>query len=545
MKKLVAFTTAVLVILLIILGVVVFSGKSIESLTSGMTGSKNNGTEEGIPDSYYDGDLLRFNVQKENIEYEGRGFNVQFPNPFYEEGSENCISCIFYDAERGFLLESLGKGDNSEFFNCYKTVDGCNTWTQCHGRLWFDLDGENYLQIISPDELIYIVKSINKTYDVTTTKVYYSPDLGDSWTELDSKIGEGAEKADLIEKIDSLTLEQKVAMLFMLTPEEFTGTSPVYYAGSTTQSLIEQYPISGMIYTEDNIQYGSQLRTMLDSVQSYAIDTIGYPMLLAVAEEGGDNSVLSNNGLLGTTEQPISGASASARAGDGYAYGTAIGSLLKEYSFNMDLAPVADVLGGNTTQMGSRCFSTDARKVSEMSAQMMQGLRDSNVLAVMKYFPGYGTAYKPATGYPSIKSTKEAMMNKEFLPYINMIGNGVQFIQMGNVLAPEVTGDNKPASLSKIMITDILRGELGFQGVVMTDCLNDENIQAEYTSEKAAVAAIKAGADIIVSPANFEEAYNGILKAVKKDKISEERIDQSVYRILNARASLLPEAEEE
>lgn len=157
----------------------------------------------------------------------------------------------------------------------------------------------------------------------------------------------------------------------------------------------------------------------------------------------------------------------------------------------------------------------------------------------MKYFPGYGAASSNMSGFPLINSSLDELKKKEFLPYINAIEQGLDFVIVGHVSVPNVIGDDTPSSLSEKMISEVLRKALGFKGVVMTDYLNDANIVKNYSASDAAVKAIQAGADLLLEPENFEEAYDGVLKAVKSGKISEDRIDESLYRIFRVKVTMM------
>ena len=144
-----------------------------------------------------------------------------------------------------------------------------------------------------------------------------------------------------------------------------------------------------------------------------------------------------------------------------------------------------------------------------------------------------------ASGFPLINSSLDELKKKEFLPYINAIEQGLDFVIVGHVSVPNVIGDDTPSSLSEKMISEVLRKALGFKGVVMTDYLNDANIVKNYSASDAAVKAIQAGADLLLEPENFEEAYDGVLKAVKNGKISEDRIDESLYRIFRVKVTMM------
>ena len=149
MKKLVAVTTTILIILIAVLGVIMIKGSAgtdsssakatLSDLKESLTGSSDTAQEQTsgeMPDEEYDGELLKLNKQMETITYEGRDFKVKFANPFYEEGSDNYVSVIFYDENHGYLLKSLGEGTDSAFYEAYKTEDGCQTWNKCAADVW-------------------------------------------------------------------------------------------------------------------------------------------------------------------------------------------------------------------------------------------------------------------------------------------------------------------------------------------------------------------------------------------------------------------------
>ncbi len=170
-----------------------------------------------------------------------------------------------------------------------------------------------------------------------------------------------------------------------------------------------------------------------------------------------------------------------------YEAGKAIGTLMSEYGLNLDLAPVADVLSGNSYGMGTRTFGTEAQTVSDMALEVLRGIEEQDVHAAMKYFPGYGAASSNMSGFPLINSSLDELKKKEFLPYINAIEQGLDFVIVGHVSVPNVIGDDTPSSLSEKMISEVLRKALGFKGVVMTDYLNDANIVKNYSASAAAM----------------------------------------------------------
>ena len=576
MKKLVAVTTTILIILIAVLGVFMIKGHGSDSSTAKSTLSDRKeslsdkedtkaaeASKDSDADWVYDGELLRMNKQMKTITYEGRDFKVKFTNPFYEEGSDNYISVIFYDKAHGYLLKSLGEGTDSAFYEAYKTEDGCETWNKCTADVWFDLNGSNHLEMISENEIVYVCSVVNENLGTNETTISYSADGGDSWQAFKSNSGGDSEAIKDI--IDKMTLEQKVAQLFVVSPETLTGVDSVQYAGDMTYQALQDYPVGGIVFAKDNIDSSSQFGTMTDNLQSYSEDISGLPLFLAAAEEGGSASVLGNNDNLdeyyensysdddsdyssSSANSVHSGAPSMSEIGrkddstNAYEAGKSIGSLMSAYGLNLDLAPVADVLSGNSTGIGDRTFGTDAQTVSDMALEVIRGIQEEDVNAAMKYFPGYGAASSNMSGFPVINSSLDELKKKEFLPYSNAIAQGMDFVMVGHISVPNVTGDDTPASLSEKMISEVLRKDLGFKGIVMTDYLNDKTIVKNYGAADAAVKAIQAGADLLLEPDDLEAAYEGVLKAVKKGDITEDRLDESIYRILRVKLSMQDES---
>lgn len=576
MKKLVAVTTTILIILIAVLGVFMIKGHGSDSSTAKSTLSDQKeslsdkedtkaaeASKDSDADWVYDGELLHMNKQMKTITYEGRDFKVKFTNPFYEEGSDNYISVIFYDKAHGYLLKSLGEGTDSAFYEAYKTEDGCETWNKCTADVWFDLNGSNHLEMISENEIVYVCSVVNENLGTNETTISYSADGGDSWQAFKSNSGGDSEAIKAI--IDKMTLEQKVAQLFVVSPETLTGVDSVQYAGDMTYQALQDYPVGGIVFAKDNIDSSSQFGTMTDNLQSYSEDISGLPLFLAAAEEGGSASVLGNNDNLdeyyensysdddsdyssSSANSVHSGATSMSEIGrkddsnNAYEAGKSIGSLMSAYGLNLDLAPVADVLSGNSTGIGDRTFGTDAQTVSDMALEVIRGIQEEDVNAAMKYFPGYGAASSNMSGFPVINSSLDELKKKEFLPYSNAIAQGMDFVMVGHISVPNVTGDDTPASLSEKMISEVLRKDLGFKGIVMTDYLNDKTIVKNYSAADAAVKAIQAGADLLLEPDDLEAAYEGVLKAVKKGDITEDRLDESIYRILRVKLSMQDES---
>lgn len=347
-----------------------------------------------------------------------------------------------------------------------------------------------------------------------------------------STVEEYTEEDLLNEVVDSciseMSLEDKVAGLFIITPEALTGTDKAVKAGDGTKEALLQYPVGGLVYFKQNIQSADQITEMLANTTAMS----KYPIFLAVDEEGGSVARVADALKL----DKISDMSVIGESGDSNQAYTAyqtIGTYLFQYGFNLDFAPVADVLTNEkNTSIGKRSFGSDATVVSTMIPSALTGLSETGVTGCLKHFPGQGDADGDThTGLATTNRTLDQMKETEFKPFEAGIAAGAQMIMVGHISAPEVIGDNTPSSLSKVMITDILRGELNYDGVVITDALNMSAISEYYGADEACIKALKAGADMLLMPEDFKTAYEGVVAAVKDGTISEDRIDDSLARV--------------
>ena len=169
----------------------------------------------------------------------------------------------------------------------------------------------------------------------------------------------------------------------------------------------------------------------------------------------------------------------------------------------------------------------------------MQGLNEHQILSVVKHFPGQGaTAGDSHDGAVSTDKSLDDLLANELVPFQQAVNNGASFVMVGHISAPAVTGDDTPASLSSVMVTDVLRNQLGFHGVVITDAMNMGAVTGTYSSADAAVTAIQAGVDMILMPDDFQSAYQGVMDAVAGGTITEDRINESVARIIKVKLTM-------
>ena len=348
---------------------------------------------------------------------------------------------------------------------------------------------------------------------------------------------EEEQKSQLDEIVDAciaeMPLEDKVAGLFIITPEALTGTDVAIKAGDTTKEKLSQHAVGGLIYAKQNIKSADQLKEMISGTQGFS----KYPLFIGIDEEGGSISRIAESGLADNVSS-MGDIGASGDISKAKEAGSSIASYLSEYGFNLDFAPVADVILEGNTLIGDRSFGSNAGDVATMVAACAEGLQEGGVSACLKHFPGLGSTTEDThEGMASSEKTKEDFETTDFLSFQAGIDAGADFVMVSHLSVPNITGDNTPASLSAKMITDILRGELGFNGVVITDAMDMKAVTEYYTADEAAVKALQAGADMILMPEDFETAYQGVLDAVNNGTLSEERINESLQRIYRVKYS--------
>ncbi|MBR3396730.1 MAG: glycoside hydrolase family 3 protein [Lachnospiraceae bacterium] len=343
-----------------------------------------------------------------------------------------------------------------------------------------------------------------------------------------------SEDPEVLSVLENMSLEARVAQMFVLLPEQLTGMGQVTEAGDVTRAALESFPVGGLLYNDGSLESYEQTKALLADTQQISRETTGLPMLTFVDEEGGIVTRIS--GRFPEVPWIESMAAYGARGSEEEAYqtGQVMGSYLADLGFTCDCAPVADVLTNpDNYVIGERSFGSDPELVAGMAAALGKGLESEGVTAVYKHFPGHGgTAEDTHEGYSSLEKTKEELYACDLIPFISAIENGAKIIMAAHITLPNITEEDLPASLSPEILAGLLRGELGYDGLIITDALNMGAVTNQYTSAEAAVMAVRAGADMILMPADPFSAYQAVLDAVYSGEITPERIDESVLRIL-------------
>ena len=356
------------------------------------------------------------------------------------------------------------------------------------------------------------------------------------------------------EQLQKMTLREKVGQLFYVRPECLDTTihfnQPSGIDGSTDDikeikmqavnatmlGVNEKYPVGGIILYAHNIEDEAQLATFIPQIRALQ----GSP-LLCIDEEGGRVARIANNANFNVEKFESMGAiGATGDPQKAYYCGNTIGTYLNRYGFDIDFAPVADVnTNPENIVIGKRAFSDDPEVAAPMVVNYLQGLKDAGVTGCIKHFPGHGdTQADTHFGYAQSMKTWEEMMNCEMITFKAGIAWGTQLIMTAHIAAPNVTGSDIPAPMSSIILKNKLRGELGYRNIIITDAMEMGAITKQYTNAEATVGTLLAGADIVLGPENFVEAFDAVVKAVEDGRLTEQRIDESVRRVLKLKKQM-------
>lgn len=332
------------------------------------------------------------------------------------------------------------------------------------------------------------------------------------------------------ELLAGMSLREKLCQLMIVRPEVLTGESPVTAAGETTRLALEQYPVGGLIYSVDNLVTQEQTREIIENTQSYS----KIPLIISADEEGGNVGRLMYK--LGTTF--IHSMYSYKDMGEDTAYQNAltIGTDMVSCLFNTDFAPVADVwTNPANTVIGDRAYSDEFGQASELVAAAVRGFTESGVICCVKHFPGHGdTSTDTHEGAAVVDKSLEELRAGEFLPFEAGIEAGVDMVMVGHITVTAV--DDEPATISHEVITGLLREELGWDGVVVTDSL-DMGALAGYEIGEVCVKYLEAGGDIMLGIPDLAAALTALETAVTEGRLTEQRIDESALRVLMLKLS--------
>lgn len=326
------------------------------------------------------------------------------------------------------------------------------------------------------------------------------------------------------EVISKLSLEDKIGQMILAG---ISGTT----MDTNTKKLISQFHVGGIIFYKDNLESTAQTIQLVNQLKTGNSSSL--PLLLGIDQEGGRITRLPGglinfppNGQIGKVNNPKFS----------YKVGTLLGSELKEFGLNLDFAPVLDIDSNpNNPVIGDRSFGNNAEIVSKLGIQTMKGIQSQNVITTIKHFPGHGdTSVDSHLDLPVVNKSLKELKELELIPFERAINQGADVVMVAHILLPQLDKTN-PGTMSKAVMTDLLRKQLGFTGVIITDDMTMGAITEHFDIGKAAVESVKAGSDIIL----VGHDYNNVVKiisslkaAVQNGKISEQRLNQSIERII-------------
>ncbi len=330
------------------------------------------------------------------------------------------------------------------------------------------------------------------------------------------------------DRLSQMTLSEKIGQMVLTGLDAET-------LSDDERLMIRSGQVGGLIFLRHNVSSKDQLLHLIESVP----DQSEIPLFLAVDQEGGrvqrlplDKSSYPNALKVGETPEMA------------YSYGQNLGLAVKSFGLNLNLAPVMDVYSNSENKViGNRAFGRTPELVSEVATQVMRGIQNEGVISCVKHFPGHGDTYTDShVGLPIVSHSLERLMSFEWIPFKAAIDSGTDMIMTAHVQIPELD-PQYPATLSKIIIQDYLRGQLAYDGVVITDDLVMGAISKRYNYQEATKLAVGAGVDILLISDNdyVDEIQHALYTAVGNGEISKERIDTSLERILTLKYAYLVE----
>ena len=327
--------------------------------------------------------------------------------------------------------------------------------------------------------------------------------------------------------IEDMTLREKIGQMLM-----------VYYTldeldDDLINSLKENQP-GGFIITIDNLKKYTKAKKFISSLNKY----VDIDMIIAVDQEGGSVQRLMEISDVKATVLPSMYEVGKLNDKNvSFKIGNILSDELKSLGINAVFSPVVDIGNYKTSAMGKRLLSNDIDVVTENSISIYKGIESNGVISIAKHFPGLGDATVDThdNRLTIVNKTKEELYKRELKPFIALINSGIDMIMVNHASYPKITGDNTPASLSKSIVSDLLINELNFDGIIIADAINMGAIASNYSEKDAYIKAINAGVNMFVMPNGSKRVIDLIEKEVNNGNIDENKINESVTRILNVK----------
>lgn len=349
--------------------------------------------------------------------------------------------------------------------------------------------------------------------------------------------------------ISRMTLEEKVGQLFVMRVYGHSATDPDQadidanlseIGVRTAAELVAKYRVGGIIYFAwaHNTRDPHQIADLSNGIQKASLGLPrGLPVLISTDQEHG---IVARVGEPATLMPGAMNVGAGGSRSDARNLGRIAGRELRALGIRQNYSPVADVnVNPANPVIGVRSFGADPDAVAELVAAEVRGYESSGVAATAKHFPGHGdTTTDSHEDLPTIRHTREQWEELDAPPFRAAIAAGIDSIMTAHIVVPALDGAEDPATLSHPILTGILREELGYDGVVVTDSLGMEGVRTKYGDDRVPVLALKAGVDQLLNPPSLDVAWNAVLQAVRDGELTEARLEESILRVLRLKARL-------
>ncbi|WP_043669405.1 glycoside hydrolase family 3 protein [Streptomyces xylophagus] len=349
--------------------------------------------------------------------------------------------------------------------------------------------------------------------------------------------------------ISRMTLPEKVGQLFVMRVYGHSATAPDQadidanlseIGVRTAAELIAKYRVGGIIYFTwaHNTRAPHQIADLSNGIQKASLEQPrGLPVLIATDQEHG---IVCRIGAPATLFPGAMAIGAGGSRADARTLGRISGAELRAMGVNQDYSPDADVnVNPANPVIGVRSFGADPDAVAGLVAAEVKGYQSARVAATAKHFPGHGdTAVDSHFGFPVITHSREVWGALDAVPFRAAVKAGIDSIMTAHIMVPALDDSGDPATLSHPIVTGILRGELGYDGVVITDSLGMEGVRQKYGDDRVPVLALKAGVDQLLNPPSLDVAWNAVLNAVRGGELTEARLDESILRVLRLKTRL-------
>ncbi|MFH8450475.1 glycoside hydrolase family 3 protein [Streptomyces fungicidicus] len=349
--------------------------------------------------------------------------------------------------------------------------------------------------------------------------------------------------------ISRMTLEEKVGQLFVMRVYGHSATDPDQadvdanlkeIGVRTAAEMLARYRVGGIIYFAwaHNTRDPHQIADLSNGIQKASLGLPrGLPVLVSTDQEHG---IVARVGEPATLFPGAMAVGAGGSRADARTLGRIAGLELRALGIRQNYSPVADVnVNPANPVIGVRSFGSDPQSVADLVAAEVKGYESSHIASTAKHFPGHGdTVDDSHAKLPYIHHTREQWEQLDAPPFEAAIAAGIDSIMTAHIVVPALDPSEDPATLSRPILTGILREELGYDGVVVTDSLGMEGVRTKYGDDRVPVLALKAGVDQLLNPPSLDVAWNAVLNAVRDGELTEARLDESILRVLRMKAKL-------